>query len=165
MIHLITGGARAGKSSFALREAERAAEGGVITFIATAEARDDEMTERIAKHRAERGEQCATVEAPWRLASAISTATGAAIVVDCVTMWTCNLICDGVEPDAGALITALSAVQAPVLLVTNEVGLGIVPAAALSRRYQDALGRVNQALARRADHVTLMVCGLPVRVK
>lgn len=166
MIHLLTGGARSGKSRRALELAE--AVPGPIDFVATATAGDDDMAERIARHRAERGERYRTTEAPLALPEALADlAPGGAVVVDCLTLWCANLIFADLDDvslraRAAALVAAIRRLGRPAFVVTNEVGLGIVPGDALSRRYRDELGRLNQTVAAAADGVTLMVSGIPV---
>lgn len=168
-VHLLTGGARSGKSRHALRLAE--AVPGTIDFLATAEAGDDDMRERIARHRAERGPRYRTTEAPLAIEAALAgLAPGGAVIVDCLTLWCANLLFAGLDDAAmearfAALPAALAAPGRPVFVVTNEVGLGIVPGDALSRRYRDCLGRLNQEVAARADVVTFMVAGLPMVVR
>lgn len=169
MIHLVTGAARAGKSSFALRQAE--AVPGPIHFLATAQGLDDDMRNRILRHQAERGERYHTVEVPLNLPSSLlALPAGGAIVVDCLTMWVTNLLFADVSDQAmqthfSELGQALKATGRPTWVVSNEVGWGIVPADALSRRYRDQLGRCNQAIATQATHVSLLVAGLPMVVK
>jgi adenosyl cobinamide kinase/adenosyl cobinamide phosphate guanylyltransferase len=171
MIHLVTGGARAGKSRLVLEEAE-ATGAPRIAFVATATAGDDEMAHRIARHREERGPRWITYEEPLALATLLPTLREQAVVVDCLTLWTANLLfaheAEGdapVEAAIDALVAALPRVGAPIWLVTNEVGLGIVPGDPLSRRYRDLLGRCNQRVAAAADRVTMAVSGLPLRLK
>lgn len=166
---LITGGARSGKSRYA---EERARHGGVrLLYIATAEARDEEMARRIAAHRARRDAEWTTVEAPVEIARALSDNRGRfdAALVDCVTLWLSNFIerADetGTEAAVAAFIAAAHDFGAPVFIVTNEVGSGIVPDNPLARRFRDLAGRTNQRLAAAADEVVLMVAGLPVVVK
>ena len=166
---LITGGARSGKSAHALMLAERW-DGGKI-FIATAEARDPEMKARIEKHRTERGREWITVEEPLAVAKAV-TAHGSAgnfIVIDCLTLWTSNLLEQADDAafarKADELAAAVAAVAASVIVVTNEVGLGIVPADPVSRAYRDRLGLVNARLAAVCGRVILMVAGLPLMIK
>jgi adenosylcobinamide kinase/adenosylcobinamide-phosphate guanylyltransferase len=155
---LVGGGARSGKSRWALERARK--KGGRLVFIATAEALDDEMATRIAKHRAERGDEFVTVEEPHELARAIRSVEGDAIVVDCLTLWLSNGSCD-VEQT----IVAAKEQTAEVIFVTNEVGCGIVPDNALSREFRDQAGFMNQRFADAADEVYLMVFGRPLRVK
>ncbi|MDP2311374.1 MAG: bifunctional adenosylcobinamide kinase/adenosylcobinamide-phosphate guanylyltransferase [Pseudomonadota bacterium] len=169
MIHLVTGGARAGKSGFVLAQAE-ATDAPSIAFVATAERGDDEMIERIARHQAERSPRWVTVEEPLDLERVLPSLPHAAIVVDCLTLWVSNLMFhpaagDDPERRIDALVDALGRVRVPTWLVTNEVGLGIVPADPVSRRYRDLLGRCNQRVAAAADHVTFVVSGLPMKLK
>ena len=157
---LVTGGARSGKSAFALARAN----GGV--YIATAEAGDDEMRERIARHRAERGPAWTTVEAPLDPAAALPAAGTA--LIDCLTLWISNLMLAGRDDAAiyaAAEHLAGKASACTTIAVTNEVGLGIVPEHPLARRFRDVAGRVNQIFAARADEVWLLVCGQPLRIK
>jgi len=162
----VTGGARSGKSSFALRRASAA--GDAVTFIATAEAFDDEMTDRIDRHRGERNPAWRTIEAPRDLATALSMATTPVVIVDCLSLWVSNLMLDGITE---AEIVARSACLVPskiaplIITVTNEVGLGIVPDNALARAYRDCLGRVNQAVAAASTEAHLLVSGLALRLK
>ena len=165
-IILITGGARSGKST---RAEVRAREfPGRPVYIATAEALDAEMSERIAGHRARRGSEWLERETPIELAAALDeTDGGGARLVDCLTLWLSNLMHAGrnIERETVRLAETLSRQQSPVVLVTNEVGLGIVPDNALARRFRDAAGILNQAIARAANEVELVVAGLPMRVK
>ena len=163
---LITGGARSGKSVRA--EARATAFAGKPVHIATAEALDAEMRERIAGHRARRGNEWIEHETPLELVSAIQvTDGGGARLVDCLTLWLSNLM--HAERDwskeTADLAKTLRAQKSPVVLVTNEVGLGIVPDNALARQYRDAAGIMNQMIAAAADEVEFIVAGLSVRVK
>ena len=163
---LITGGARSGKSTRA--EARAFAFAGRPVYIATAEALDSEMSERIARHRARRGEDWLERETPLELVAALAeTDGGGARLVDCLTLWLSNLLHAGRDwsIEASALADALGRQRSPVVLVTNEVGLGIVPDNALARRFRDAAGMLNQMIARVADEVEFVVAGLPMRVK
>jgi adenosylcobinamide kinase/adenosylcobinamide-phosphate guanylyltransferase len=165
-IILITGGARSGKSVRA--EARATAFAGKPVYIATAEALDAEMRERIAGHRARRGNEWIEHETPLELVPALkATDGGGARLVDCLTLWLSNLM--HAERDwskeTAELAQALRAQKSPVVLVTNEVGLGIVPDNALARQYRDAAGIMNQMSAAAADEVEFVVAGLPVRVK
>lgn len=167
---LILGGARSGKSTYAQRLAEDMAErrGGRLVMIATAEALDDEMAERIARHRSERGPAWRTIEAPVALATAIDTLTQADVaVVDCLTLWLSNLMCrdTDVEPAVSSLLDSVRRSPAAIILVSNEVGYGIVPDNALARRFRDEAGRFNQRCATLADDVSLIVAGLRLAVK
>lgn len=165
-IVLITGGARSGKSRRA--EARARALPGRPVYIATAEALDAEMDARIAQHKARRGNDWIEREAPLDLVQALSeTDGGGARLVDCLTLWLSNLLHTGRNwSDEAALLTAaLSRQRSPVILVTNEVGLGIVPDNALARSFRDAAGLVNQRVAEVADEVEFVVAGLPMKVK
>jgi len=165
-IILITGGARSGKSV----RAETRALGfpGRPVYIATAEALDAEMRERIARHRARRGADWLEREVPIDLVNALSeTDGGGARLVDCLTLWLSNLLHAGRDwaKEAQTLADALSHQKSAVVLVTNEVGLGIVPDNALARQFRDAAGILNQMIARVAHEVEFVVAGLPMRVK
>ena len=173
---LILGGARAGKSAFALRlAAEReAAKSQGVCFIATAEALDDEMHARILRHRRERPAHWATIEEPKRLDSALRRARDKRIViVDCLTLFVSNWLMDRIERDPEAEIArvverflSLAAEgRQTIICVSNEVGLGIVPETPLGRRFRDALGRVNQQFAQAATQAYLLVAGLPLQLK
>ena len=160
---LVLGGARSGKSRHA--EALVTRSPPPWRYIATAQAYDDEMRARIATHRASRPSGWDTVEAPLDLAQAL--ATPHPVLVDCLTLWLTNVILADQDPDAATvtLEEALNARRSPTVLVSNEVGLGIVPDNALARRFRDAAGLLHQRLAAHADAVTLLVAGLPLKVK
>ena len=164
---LVLGGARSGKSQFAERLVESQA--GACIYVATAEARDTEMAQRIADHRARRGDRWRTVEAPLDLIAALrdNAAADRAVLVDCLTLWLANLIDAGRDVDAetAALTEALPALAGPVVMVANEVGLGIVPDNALARAFRDAAGRLNQAIAAAAQSVVFIAAGLPLHLK
>jgi adenosylcobinamide kinase/adenosylcobinamide-phosphate guanylyltransferase len=164
---LVLGGARSGKSALAERLVRET--GGRRVYIATAEAWDGEMAERIARHRADRGDGWRTVDAPLDLPAALAAeaVAGQAVLVDCLTLWLTNVMLAGrdVEAAAAALEAAVSAAAGPVAMVSNEVGLGIVPDNALARRFRDAQGRLNQRLAARADLVVFVAAGLPMVLK
>jgi adenosylcobinamide kinase / adenosylcobinamide-phosphate guanylyltransferase len=164
---LVGGGARSGKSRHAL-ELTRAC-GSHLAFVATAQAGDGEMVERIARHRAERGPEFTTFEEPLDLAGTIRDTAPRfdAILVDCLTLWLSNLMFAGANVDAAwlGLRDALAAAPCRVVLVTNEVGCGIVPENALARQFRDAAGRLNQRVGEVADEVYWMVFGLPLQVK
>jgi adenosylcobinamide kinase/adenosylcobinamide-phosphate guanylyltransferase len=163
-ITLILGGARSGKTRYALKTAE--AQAGALVMIATAEPLDDEMAERIARHRAERGPRWRTVEAPLALADAIGALSPDEItVVDCLTLWLSNvMLADrAVWAETERLLAVLD--DRKVILVSNEVGGGVVPDNALARRFRDEAGRLNQRLASRADEVVLVTAGLPLTLK
>lgn len=162
----LLGGARSGKS----RHAEKLATAlpAPWTYIATAQAYDDEMAERIALHRARRGEGWSTVDAPLDLADALRSAPdGRPVLVDCLTLWLSNHMLAGHDPGAlsAELDDVLSAPRGPWFVVSNEVGLGIVPDNALGRRFRDVQGRLNQSVAAVADRVLFMVAGIPMQVK
>ena len=165
-IILITGGARSGKSVRA--EARAHAFAGRPVYLATAEALDGEMRERIARHRARRRDVWLERETPLELVTAlVETDGGGARLIDCLTLWLSNLMHaerDWVKETA-RLVEALAEQKSPVVLVTNEVGLGIVPDNALARAFRDAAGLMNQTIARVASEVEFVVAGLPMRVK
>lgn len=163
---LVIGGARSGKSTFA--ESLVTATARPRRYIATAEAWDDEMRARIAQHLQDRGSDWTTVEAPLDLAAALADAReDEAVLLDCATLWLTNhLLADhDLEREAALLIASLLTCKAPVVVVSNEVGLGIVPDNALSRRFRDAQGRLNQRLAQSADLVVTVIAGLPLVLK
>jgi adenosyl cobinamide kinase/adenosyl cobinamide phosphate guanylyltransferase len=163
---LLLGGARSGKSALAVRLAGRW--DGPVTVVATGEARDAEMAERIRRHRAERPAVWETVEAPNDLEAALAAApAGAFVLLDCLTLWVSNLMGAGLDDHrvmarARSAASAAAARAAPTVAVSNEVGAGIVPADALSRRYRDLLGQVNAAWAAAADQALLLVAGRAV---
>lgn len=173
----ILGGARSGKSAYAQKLA--AARGRAVLYVATAEAGDEEMAARIAAHRAERQAGWSTLEAPTNAGGAIRAAEGDAdvILVDCLTLLANNVITPLPEPvaaqDAEAaldaevdgLFAAYAESSAEWIVISNEVGLGLVPPYPLGRVYRDALGRANQRLAAAADEVVFMVAGLPMKIK
>ncbi|KQP06927.1 bifunctional adenosylcobinamide kinase/adenosylcobinamide-phosphate guanylyltransferase [Methylobacterium sp. Leaf93] len=161
---LVLGGARSGKSLHAERLIEACP--APWLYLATAQAWDDEMRERIALHRSRRSADWITRDVPIDLPEAVAAATGP-VLVDCLTLWLTNLILSeaDIEAASAALIEACDRASGPVVLVGNEVGLGIVPDNALARRFRDAAGRLHQRLAARADHVVFMVAGLPMIVK
>ncbi len=168
-VTLVLGGARSGKSRFAE---------GVIAalpppwippwiYVATAEAGDAEMAARIAAHRSRRGPNWQTVDAPRDLPTALKTARDKPVLVDCLTLWLSNLMLADADIDAESALLdqALAATIAPVALVANEVGSGIVPDHPLGRRFRDLQGMLNQRMAARADRVVLVVAGIPLAVK
>jgi len=164
-VSLVLGGARSGKSARALALAG----GPPRVFVATAEALDGEMRSRIARHQAERGGSWGLVEAPLDLAEAVreNASEGVTLLVDCLTLWLSNLMHHGrdVEAETAALIETLSAAPGRVVVVSNEVGLGLVPETALGRAFRDAQGRLNQRVAAMADHVEFVAAGLPLALK
>ena len=169
---LVLGGARSGKSRFAEALVERAARCG--TYCATAEAGDDEMAARIAAHRARRhdggrGAFWRTIEAPLAVADAIAAEATPErpLLVDCLTLWLSNLMLAEMPIDDAfaTLHMALREAAGPIVLVANEVGLGLVPETPLGRRFRDAAGRLNQELAALADRVVFIMAGLPLVLK
>jgi adenosylcobinamide kinase/adenosylcobinamide-phosphate guanylyltransferase len=164
-IILIGGGSRSGKSRQALQLARQ--RGRRLGFIATAQGLDDEMRERIRVHQQERGPDFTTIDEPLALASAIKrrSADFDAIVVDCLTLWLSNVGPADVEPETAKLIEASLASLAQIILVTNEVGCGIVPDNPVARRFRDDAGRLNQRIADAASEIYWMVFGCPLRVK
>jgi adenosylcobinamide kinase / adenosylcobinamide-phosphate guanylyltransferase len=170
----IIGGARAGKSSFAQKLA--AESGGKVLFVATAEAKDDDMRLRIEEHKRSRLADWVTLEAPVEVSRAVRSRLGEfpVILIDCITMLVSNIMLqyqdgifaeDEVFTEIDVLLKTISAVPSRFILVSNEVGLGIVPDNELARVYRDCLGRVNQMIAQSADEVYWMVSGIPVRIK
>jgi adenosylcobinamide kinase / adenosylcobinamide-phosphate guanylyltransferase len=174
---LILGGARSGKSSYAQRLAEET--GKPVTFLATAQALDEEMTARIQKHRLERPATWQTLEVPMNVASCLGQIESNIVILDCVTLLINNLMMQFVENDlveeapfmaavqreVDELIAALRKKEQDWLVISNEVGLGLVPAYQMGRAYRDAIGWANQALAREADKVIFMVAGIPTTIK
>ena len=167
----ITGGARSGKSGFAVTEAEKA--GDRLVYIATATAGDPEMEERIRRHRDERGNGWETIEEPLDLAGTVKRIPPErVIVIDCLTLWLTNLLMqnsegfeDRAKQEAVRVAAALKAYEGDVFVVSNEVGLGLVPENALARIFRDAAGAVNRKMAEAADEVYLVVSGLPLKIK
>ena len=165
-LSVILGGARSGKSRLAERIVT--ATGRQRVYIATAEAWDDEMRDRIAHHRDSRGPGWREVEAPHDLPAALATVQPDEVVlVDCATLWLTNrMLAEADLPaEVQRLLAGLAACRAPVVVVTNEVGQGIVPDNALARRFRDEQGRLNQALAAQADLVVAVFAGLPMVLK
>jgi adenosylcobinamide kinase / adenosylcobinamide-phosphate guanylyltransferase len=163
---LITGGARSGKSLLA--ERLTLAMGTPAVYIATAEALDEEIADRIARHRDRRGPEWTTLAEPRDLVGALGRSEGAAPrLVDCITLWLSNLMLAGADLDTevAALADLIPRLSAPVVFVTNEVGSGIVPGNALARAYRDAAGTANQRIAAACDELWLCVAGHPLKVK
>ncbi|MES2237335.1 MAG: bifunctional adenosylcobinamide kinase/adenosylcobinamide-phosphate guanylyltransferase [Pseudomonadota bacterium] len=176
MIELILGGARSGKS--ALAEQRVVTSQLTVTYLATAQARDAEMAERIAHHQARRPSGWALVEEPLHLAAMLTkhAALGRCLLVDCLTLWLSNLLFadDGnddkqcgqrLAQETAALLTVLPQLPGRVILVSNEVGLGIIPLGEITRRFVDEAGRLNQRVATLADRVTFVAAGLPLELK
>jgi adenosylcobinamide kinase/adenosylcobinamide-phosphate guanylyltransferase len=163
----VIGGARSGKSRYAQARAEAA--GSDPVFIATAEAFDDEMRERVARHQADRDARWTTVEAPLDLPGALDAlnARDAVVLVDCLTLWVSNLLlADADLARAGRqLCDAIARFDGALILVANEVGLGIVPDNALARAFRDAAGQLNQSVAAVVQEVVLLTAGLPLTLK
>ncbi|SMY06021.1 bifunctional adenosylcobinamide kinase/adenosylcobinamide-phosphate guanylyltransferase [Flavimaricola marinus] len=163
---LVLGGAASGKSAFA--EGQITGSGRQPVYIATAQAFDAEMIAKIAAHQDMRGAGWRTIEEPTDLSAALAGASSdEAVLIDCATLWLTNLILADADLDAAQehLLAAIETCPAPVVIVSNEVGSGIVPDNALSRRFRNAQGRLNQALAARADHVVAVMAGLPLTLK
>ncbi|MEM7276833.1 MAG: bifunctional adenosylcobinamide kinase/adenosylcobinamide-phosphate guanylyltransferase [Pseudomonadota bacterium] len=164
---LILGGSRSGKSSHAQSLAESLRERQI--FIATAQALDDEMEARIARHVADRGSTWSTVEAPLDLSTAITRHLNKdqAIVIDCLTLWLSNIMHAerDIESETNRLVNAIANADSPLILVSNEVGMGIVPESALGRRFRDAQGFLNKAVAEACEKVVFIAAGLPLRLK
>lgn len=163
---LVLGGARSGKSGLAERLIHKTDR--PRRYIATAEAWDDEMRDRIARHRTDRGADWTTVEAPLDLCAALAAARmDESVLIDCATLWLTNhLLADhDLDAETDRLMQALAACAAPVTVVSNEVGWGIVPENALARRFRDAQGRLNQRIAAGADLVIGVMAGLPIVLK
>lgn len=166
----ITGGARSGKSRLAEETAARY--GAPRCYIATGRAMDPEMADRIAEHRARRGEQWHTIEEPILLQDAVKRADGrfAVIMIDCATLWLTNHLLAHDDADAALrevrdLAALLPELSTPVIMVSNEVGMGIVPENALARKFRDLAGKANQILAASADEVYVTFAGLPLKLK
>ncbi len=167
-VHLILGGARSGKSSYAERIALSA--NGTLHYLATAEAGDAEMANRLKRHQAQRSPRFTTCECPLTLPEELAKRDqpGHTVLVDCLTLWLSN--CLLTTPDSwaerrAALLSQLRETQTDVLLVSNEVGHGIVPLGTLNRRFVDEAGWLHQAIAEQADQVTWVVAGLPQKLK
>lgn len=176
-ITLILGGARSGKSSHALKLAEESRKS--VTFIATAQPFDDEMSARIQKHKAERPAHWETLELPLHIAPNVAQIKSDVVILDCLTLWMTNLMMQFVKDDlvdevpfmraaqteSESLLAAIRKTEQEWLIVSNEVGLGLVPPYPMGRVFRDGLGWVNQRLAKEADSVLFMVAGIPMVVK
>ncbi|UUY07939.1 bifunctional adenosylcobinamide kinase/adenosylcobinamide-phosphate guanylyltransferase [Pseudomonas sp. J452] len=169
MVELILGGARSGKSRLAEKMAE--ASGLAVTYIATSQALDGEMSERIAQHRARRPAGWALVEEPLELARVLreQAGEGRCLLVDCLTLWLTNLLMlddeTRLQAERAALLDGLAGLPGRIILVSNETGLGVVPLGELTRRYVDEAGWLHQALAERSQRVVFTVAGLPMLLK
>ena len=170
-IIFVTGGCRSGKSTYALKSAEKIPANKKI-FLATCVPQDEEMKQRVTKHQAARSRSWTTVEEPLQLPEAIlqNSHTADLILVDCLTLWASNLLMKTanekkIEAAISQLTEALEKAACPLVLVSNEVGAGIVPENRLARQYRDIIGIINQAVAKTADKVIWMVAGIPVTIK
>jgi adenosylcobinamide kinase/adenosylcobinamide-phosphate guanylyltransferase len=167
MLTFIIGGARSGKSSRAQALAE--SHSGELVFLATAQAFDDEMRLRIARHQQDRSERWRTVECPIDLPDAIAreAVKGRTLLIDCLTLWTSNVLLNDLDffTESRRLLDVLCEASSPIILVSNEVGMGIVPDNALARQFRDMAGRLNQQVAQIADCAELVVAGLVVPLK
>ncbi|MEJ8561477.1 bifunctional adenosylcobinamide kinase/adenosylcobinamide-phosphate guanylyltransferase [Yoonia sp. GPGPB17] len=164
---LILGGAASGKSSFAESLVLKGGDGDPI-YIATAQVFDNEMAEKVAKHRAMRGTGWRTIEEPLYLADALAKVdANQPVLIDCATLWLTNVILGehGTEAQSVALMAALERCKGPVVIVSNEVGQGIVPENKLSRTFRNAQGRLNQEIATKSDLVVAVMAGLPLALK
>jgi adenosylcobinamide kinase/adenosylcobinamide-phosphate guanylyltransferase len=161
---LVLGGARSGKSAYA--ESVLADQPRPV-YLATAQPGDGEMTDRIARHRARRGERWVTIEEPIDLLDALMRRAGRPVLVDCLTLWLSNLLLAAlpVDSEIDRLASHLPTLAGPVVFVANEVGLGIVPDNALARAFRDHAGRLNQAIAARCQRVVFVAAGLPLLIK
>jgi adenosylcobinamide kinase/adenosylcobinamide-phosphate guanylyltransferase len=171
-VTLVLGGARSGKSTHAEKLATGSLNGGApqpAVYVATAQAGDAEMATRIAAHRTRRGSNWSTIEEPLKLDEALASAAvhGRPVLVDCLTLWLSNVMLGGGDVDEATdgLVRALEGLGVPVVFVSNEVGLGVVPDTPLGRAFRDAQGRLNMRMAERADRVILMTAGLPLTLK
>ena len=167
-IVFVTGGARSGKSRFALSEALKI--GGKKAFLATAEETDREMEDRIRRHKQDRGNRWKTFEEPISIARIIREIDGRypVVVIDCLTLWLANVMMSGLdaEKETGRLLAALKALKKSVLfIVSNEVGMGIVPENELARQFRDMAGQMNQGVASISDEVYVTVSGIPLKIK
>lgn len=170
-VTFILGGCRSGKSSLALRTAE-AVDAGQRIFIATAVPFDAEMQDRVRRHQKERGAGWITLDVPLALPEALTehSREGRVVLVDCLTLWVSNLLLEwmdaaAVENRIAELVRVVQACAGPVILVSNEVGLGVVPDSQLGRQFRDLAGMANQAVAAVADEVVMTVAGIPVVIK
>jgi len=171
--HLILGGARSGKSSYAEQLAISSKQ--AVTYVATAQVYDDEFAKRVKQHKNRRPKDWTIIEAPFQLAQTLAAHDKAdqCIIVDCLTLWLAQCICpDCDSPESVtwaqekiALLEVLPTLNSTILLVSNEVGMGIVPLGEINRQFQDEQGRLNQAVAQVADQVSFIAAGLPLKLK
>ena len=167
LVHLILGGARSGKSGYG--ESIASQTGCHVTYVATAQAHDGEMSERIAQHQFDRPDHWQTIEEPLALADTIKkhSTANTVVLVDCLTLWLMNVMHHELDlaAEVDAVLAALKHAEGLIVLVSNEISMGVVPMGELSRRYVDNLGRLHQQIAQQAQQVTLMVAGIPMPVK
>jgi adenosylcobinamide kinase/adenosylcobinamide-phosphate guanylyltransferase len=172
-IHLIMGGARSGKSSYAEKLATEF--GLPVTYIATAQVYDDEFKARVQHHKDRRPKNWQLIEEPHYLGTALqaNNHAGCSVIVDCLTLWLAQWICEDCKPPKSSswveqrekFLAILPKLHDHIILVSNEVGMGIVPLGAINRQFQDEQGRLNQAVAAIADEVTFVAAGLPLKLK
>jgi len=173
MRELILGGARSGKSAFAERQAEFS--GLPVTYIATAQVWDEEMGARVRHHQERRPEHWCLLEEPFHLSAALKgrAASGHCVIVDCLTLWLAQWVCPDCKPpqdgsweqERAAFLDLLPTLPGKIILVSNEVGMGIVPLGEINRRFQDEQGRLNQAVAAACEQVHFIAAGLPLTLK
>ncbi len=167
--HLILGGARSGKSHYAETLAKSSL--NEVTYIATAQVFDDEISARVSRHKSDRPQHWLTIEEPLALSVVLkdNAKKGYTLLVDCLTMWMTNLLAHNdksiLEREVNGLLECLDELEGTIIFVSNEVGMGIIPMGELTRRYVDEAGRLHQQLAQRVEHVVLMVAGLPHTIK
>ena len=183
-VYLVLGGARSGKSAYAEKLAQQmsAEQGAQVIYVATAQVYDDEFKARVAHHQASRPHSWHLVETPHRLAQTLQSialepawllAPRPVVIVDCLTLWLAQCICPECAPPEGInweqecaqFLETLPTLPYDLILVSNEVGMGIVPLGEINRRFQDAQGRLNQAVAKLANNVTFVAAGLPLQLK
>lgn len=172
-IHLVLGGARSGKSAYVEQLAMQS--GLAVTYIATAQVYDQEFAKRVEHHQERRPKDWTLIESPFQLAKTLSTHANAeaCLIVDCLTLWLAQCICPDCEVPESiswdqerlALLETLPTLQGTIILVSNEVGMGIVPLGEINRQFQDEQGRLNQAVAQLANQVTFVAAGLPLTLK
>ena len=172
-VHVILGGARSGKSAYA--EQLASASELAVTYIATAQVYDDEFANRIAHHQERRPKDWQLIESPFNLATTLKTQVkeNTVVIVDCLTLWLAQCICPDCERPENVsweqertdFLNALSSLKGSIILVSNEVGMGIVPLGEINRQFQDEQGRLNQSVAKLADKVSFIAAGLPLKLK
>jgi adenosylcobinamide kinase / adenosylcobinamide-phosphate guanylyltransferase len=169
MKHLVLGGVRSGKSAFAQEQV--AASGKPVCYVATSQVWDDDMADRVRQHKDNRPSEWLLIEEPLALASVLHSLNSPdqAVIVECFTLWMTNLLCledeTRLEEEKQALLNAVEVFEGDLVLVSSEVGLGIMPMNALARRFGDEAGTMNQALAKLTDRVTFVAAGLPLPLK